>query len=343
MTRKGTKSQLAVERLLEQQRQYQDWLDKLDADAKHAAPSHVTDRVRSDYAARLEAVTKELAEHVEAVREALVQSTVRFEGLSKQRDARSDELAEAKLRRQVGEFDEEAFDEVSERCKTALAELAKEIAAAERDIERYEEILGLIEEAKEEEEEEEEEEAPVERIPAPPPVAAAPPPPPPPPPPPTPPPAPPPAPEPAKPVPMQVDALDELAFLRSVVAKPESSKAAPPPVSEPLKRVSSPAIAPPPMPKAAPSPPPPPPAPPPPPPAPEPPPAARSAPAPVEPLSAEPEETKRPPVGAKGGGGAGAERASEGQVKTLKCTECGTMNLPTEWYCEKCGAELSAF
>ncbi len=30
-------------------------------------------------------------------------------------------------------------------------------------------------------------------------------------------------------------------------------------------------------------------------------------------------------------------------TKTLVCTECGTMNLPTEWYCERCGGELAAF
>jgi DNA repair exonuclease SbcCD ATPase subunit len=29
-------------------------------------------------------------------------------------------------------------------------------------------------------------------------------------------------------------------------------------------------------------------------------------------------------------------------AKSLKCRECGTMNLPTEWYCERCGAELAA-
>lgn len=29
-------------------------------------------------------------------------------------------------------------------------------------------------------------------------------------------------------------------------------------------------------------------------------------------------------------------------VKALKCRECGTMNLATEWYCESCGAELAA-
>ncbi|BAH38560.1 MAG TPA: hypothetical protein DGD08_08915 [Gemmatimonas aurantiaca] len=40
----------------------------------------------------------------------------------------------------------------------------------------------------------------------------------------------------------------------------------------------------------------------------------------------------------------GNPRASGGETpKTLRCTECGTMNLPTEWYCERCGGELAAF
>jgi hypothetical protein len=30
------------------------------------------------------------------------------------------------------------------------------------------------------------------------------------------------------------------------------------------------------------------------------------------------------------------------QQKTLKCGECGTLNRATEWYCERCGAELAA-
>ena len=29
------------------------------------------------------------------------------------------------------------------------------------------------------------------------------------------------------------------------------------------------------------------------------------------------------------------------QPKTLKCQECGSMNYPSEWYCERCGAELT--
>ncbi len=64
--------------------------------------------------------------------------------------------------------------------------------------------------------------------------------------------------------------------------------------------------------------------------------------------------------GKRGGGGkATAARVQESQVevekqpvveskpsvvnqRTLKCQECGTMNLPTEWYCERCGAELAS-
>jgi hypothetical protein len=34
--------------------------------------------------------------------------------------------------------------------------------------------------------------------------------------------------------------------------------------------------------------------------------------------------------------------APVGQERTLRCQECGEMNYPTEWYCERCGGELAA-
>ena len=46
--------------------------------------------------------------------------------------------------------------------------------------------------------------------------------------------------------------------------------------------------------------------------------------------------------GANAPSGTRANGAAE-QTKTLRCTECGTMNFPTEWYCERCGGELAAF
>lgn len=39
---------------------------------------------------------------------------------------------------------------------------------------------------------------------------------------------------------------------------------------------------------------------------------------------------------------AARQDSEAGPKKTLKCEECGVMNFPTEWYCERCGAELAA-
>ena len=36
------------------------------------------------------------------------------------------------------------------------------------------------------------------------------------------------------------------------------------------------------------------------------------------------------------------EASAAAPGKTLRCGECGAMNRPLEWYCEKCGAELTA-
>ncbi len=53
-------------------------------------------------------------------------------------------------------------------------------------------------------------------------------------------------------------------------------------------------------------------------------------------------------TGASGGIGPTRAPAALGDTrrdtdKTLKCPECGTMNYATEWYCERCGGELSTF
>jgi hypothetical protein len=38
---------------------------------------------------------------------------------------------------------------------------------------------------------------------------------------------------------------------------------------------------------------------------------------------------------------ASSGKAAAAVAKTLKCADCGTLNRPTEWYCERCGAELA--
>jgi len=323
MTRKAGKSHSAVERLIEQRRQYKDWLIKLDAEAATAAPSHVADRVREDYAARLESVTKELSQHEDGVRQALMETAAHVEALVQERQARTDELAEARLRRQVGEFSEDRFEEVQERCKSALADLTKEIATSERDIERLEEVLAQIEGKPAEE--------PARAAPPAPPTSSAEPP------------AEAPAAAPAltpaaapKPAAGGQMSLDELEFLRSVVEAPKAPAPARASVVAPAIPAAAPPAAPPAPAKAPELPPPPPP-----------PPAAPRAAEP--PKAVEPPPPPKPPISPAPAPKAKERRPSEtpgaadANPKTLKCSECGTMNAPTEWYCEKCGAELSTF
>ena len=74
--------------------------------------------------------------------------------------------------------------------------------------------------------------------------------------------------------------------------------------------------------------------------------ASRAMPAPPPPVAPVPRATTnvRPPANeeeASGPLGRPTPRTSQA-IKTLKCQECGTLNFPTEWYCERCGGELAA-
>lgn len=66
-----------------------------------------------------------------------------------------------------------------------------------------------------------------------------------------------------------------------------------------------------------------------------------------QPVSAPASRRSNPGSGSAGRSGeaattqAPAKPGAAGVAKTLKCNECGTLNRPTEWYCERCGAELA--
>src|SRR6266550_1847033 len=61
----SSKSTAAIQRLLEERRQYEAWIARLDQ-AADATPSGVRTRVKADYEARLLAVSEELKSHAEA-------------------------------------------------------------------------------------------------------------------------------------------------------------------------------------------------------------------------------------------------------------------------------------
>ena len=329
----STNSMDALNALMEERNRYEQWLAQLDA-RKGTTPPHVFDRVRIDYAARLNNVLDQLAGRATELQATAGTLAERVASLYADETTLRDERAEAELRASVGEFSLDHAREVMQRCDEGIASLGAERASVGKELGRVQEILAVairpatppVGEAPI---------VPIEALgislatqhaapppQAPAPVAKAP---------------TPPAPQAAPARPAPVSSFDELAFLQSVVDKPAPSMPADLPHHEPRPESRSAT-------------------------------AAGSARATVvDPVEVEVQAASAAPVrrGAptpvltsaplieKEGQDANStltpgsipaflkDMPTE-QIKTLKCQECGTMNYPTEWYCERCGGELAA-
>ncbi|MGH7568514.1 MAG: hypothetical protein ACREL9_06030 [Gemmatimonadales bacterium] len=282
MPKGSSKSTAAIQRLLEERRQYESWIARINA-AADATPEEVRTRVRADYEARLKAVTEELKTHAEAARQLILQRReFRIELQGKETQA-AERLKEAELRHAVGEYDESQWTQVHKDVLAELVSVREELQSVEADIEKLEELDKLVRQRP----------APGAGAPA------------------TPSPAdrhagrgaPPPRPQfrsddrkdskkPAQ--------VDELAFLKSVTEDEKGGAPSPRRASGAQFQPAIPDVSPR---SATPAP-------------------SSSAPTPAAPSARTNDDDEAP--------------------RTLKCKECGTMNLPTEWYCEQCGAELAA-
>jgi hypothetical protein len=359
---------MSVGALMEERRRYELWLAALNA-RRAETPKHVFSRVHADYTARLEAVMKRLTGQVEGLRAELTTLATRIASLEEQQHRARDERAEAELRAHVGEMSAEEWTMAAAEADAHIAELARLHAETEEALARTREFLADAERPATPPE-------PAMPVPAPsaaPAAADAPavvprgttnvpvqqpgqslsgprlrplpgre--------------------EPAKPVADVAEAalhvpaangtaapqkqFDELAFLSSVVDEGESRRDVP-------AAPDAPASSEPPAPRPAPAP---------------------TATAKVQPVARPAPPPSRNPFvqraqekiinndGAAGPkiepktGGARAGLAanvsgnnpiilrdkSNEAAKTLKCGECGAVNYPTEWYCERCGAELAS-
>jgi hypothetical protein len=342
--------------LLTERRKYEKWLMALDA-RRETTPQHVFERVRADYTGRLERVDEELAVHRQAVQEERSSLHSRRSLLEAEEQLRRDERAELELRQHVGELEGGEADTAFQAVDDALKQLVSEKAGLSARIGELDAMLELKPFATPPGG------VPLESppmglpnvpaaAPAPanvPPRAAAPISPPLPPAPPRPAPAPvhasaaaPPAPamaaskteraEPiipsAEPAPADRGALrtpdgrfDEMAFVRGVVGADGNVAAPPAPAAAPATpRVRD----------------------------------VGSGNAPlrgrasqeslVESVRIDPSRVERP-LAANVPSNTPIVLRTSGQTeqsKTLKCGECGALNYPTEWYCERCGAELAA-
>ncbi|MBX9929038.1 MAG: hypothetical protein K2X99_09015 [Gemmatimonadaceae bacterium] len=314
----------ALDALLAERRKYEGWLAQLAARAA-TTPAHIVAKVSADYQGKLDAVLERLAGETEALGSSLA---ARREALATASDAlraAQDTRAELELRAAVGEFSDtewaerrEGSDRELEQLESARADIAAEVDKLVALIEDV--SSGAISAPVAQAEEPEPEPAPVEEAAAeevaepvaPEPTAAteareA---------------VPPvvPVPPVAPPAPDPSDntgpSFDELAFLKSVVGR-----STPTPLGQAIVDgrpsasiefgLPEPALD---LGLALDN-------------------GAKSSAPPIEP---EPESAPRESFF-----GRPTPRTSEA-IKSLKCGECGNLNFPTEWYCEKCGGELAA-
>ncbi len=330
MTKKTPGSPLdVVTALMEERAKFEAWLSTLEA-RRESTALHVYERVRLDYEGRLRRVIDELKAHAAELEAQAEKYTARLGELSAQEQTRRDERAEAELRAHVGELSPEAWETTAREADEALAAIAAEQAVVGADLNRVHDLLGAA---------------------TAPPVAVAP----------EPAPRPQPAPEsgivtepampdpeaaqrstppPQGPTPQPTPArsgFDELAFLKSVVSPYASSTPIEPspPSDAAVTHDDSDGLGP-------------------------------SLVSRAGRVSQEREFVREDPTDATSGivGSVpetvrGGERPFAANVtannpivlrpsgaveqpKTLKCAECAAMNYPTEWYCERCGAELAS-
>ena len=295
----------AVTRLVEERGKYEQWLDELE-EKKDSTPPKVFDRVRQDYLTRLQTVIDQLREHTTTLQEHAANLVAKLRELEANEQEITDELAETQLRANVGEITEAEWEATKRKAQREVAKLKEQQETVADDLIRIRDVLSDEPIADEEEE-----------------------------------------------VPRTSADFDELEFLKSVVGStgtPASSARIPTPPPKPVTPSSgvptrntpsgntaarrtpsggaapqprtTPASAPPAAPAQRVS-------------------KATEVPAAAAPPAAPPAEKKKPaPEKPDNALGLRSSDVAE-QPKTLKCAECGTMNYPSEWYCERCGAELA--
>jgi len=143
MPKGSSKSTAVIQRLLEERRQYEAWIARLES-AADATPEGVRARVRADYEARLAAVTEELTAHAESARQAIDQKKHLRGELQKKEAGVSEKLKETELRHAVGEYDEAQWGQVHKDVLAELVSVREELQAVDADIAKLEELDALV-------------------------------------------------------------------------------------------------------------------------------------------------------------------------------------------------------
>ncbi|HVZ49446.1 MAG TPA: hypothetical protein VG916_11725 [Gemmatimonadaceae bacterium] len=132
-----------IEALLAERKKFEAWLAQLEG-RRGAAAAHVFERVHADYTTRLESVREQLAGMADGLKEMLTDLEARLADEQRAVSEKSDARAEAELRALVGEFDDRAWDATRGELDGEIATLRKKFDATERELAHLKELLDSI-------------------------------------------------------------------------------------------------------------------------------------------------------------------------------------------------------
>lgn len=129
--------------LLEERARYEKWIAQLTA-KREQTPPHVFERVRTDYATRLDAVMGQLRNQAEGLTASAGTLEERVNTLAGEESLRRDARAEIELRAMVGEYTSERANAELAACDADIGRLESERTVAAAELHRLQEILGLV-------------------------------------------------------------------------------------------------------------------------------------------------------------------------------------------------------
>lgn len=130
-----------IETLLAERRKYEQWLAQLEG-RKESTPSHVYVKVHRDYTARLAEAQAKLSSESGGVNALATELEAALAAQEKQIAERTDERAEAELRASVGEFAGKEWDKLRGKLDSAIADLSGERDALVRELETLRTLLS---------------------------------------------------------------------------------------------------------------------------------------------------------------------------------------------------------
>lgn len=143
MSEDATRNAGEIEELLASRQQVSEWLHRLGS-AGSKVPESVRERVRSDYESRLSGVVDKLRSHSTAINDSLSGLRRQLAEQEREQGAEEEALAEAQLRYSVGEYSERDWRKHEERSGTQLERHGAEIHRLGEEIMRLEDVMAQI-------------------------------------------------------------------------------------------------------------------------------------------------------------------------------------------------------